>query len=233
MVSRVSWPMTPTSGSLEGYRPQSWATRPQGSWLRGFREKRVLGVRKESGRDKPFFLWSLNLTLEGTKSRPAEGSVPLEHREVDYTASHTFHLLWARRQEKRVAGLTVQPPRFGVGRTGPEPPAQHSPVSSRLLHPPPPPHTSLFIHLPVVMWELDYKESWVPNNWYFELWCWRRLESPLDCKEIPPVHPKGNQSWIFSGRTDAETEASILRPPDVKNWLSWKDPDVGKDWRQE
>ena len=69
----------------------------------------------------------------------------------------------------------------------------------------------------------------------FELWFWRRLlrESPLDCKEIQPVHPKGDQSWIFIGRTDAEVEASILRPPEAKNWLTGKDPDAGKDWRQE
>ena len=64
-----------------------------------------------------------------------------------------------------------------------------------------------------------------------ELWCWRKLLSPLDCKEIQPVHPKGNQSWIFTGRTDAE--APILWPPDAKNWLIWKDPDAGKDWRWE
>ena len=61
----------------------------------------------------------------------------------------------------------------------------------------------------------------------------KTLESPLDCKEIQPVHPKGNQSWIFIGRTDAEDEPPILWPPDVKNWLIWKDPDAGKDWRQE
>ena len=84
------------------------------------------------------------------------------------------------------------------------------------------------------MWELDYKESWVPNNWCF----WTivvedTFESPLDCKEIHPVHPKGNQSWIFIGRTDAEAEAPIVWPPDVKNWLIWKDPDAGKDWRRE
>ena len=67
-----------------------------------------------------------------------------------------------------------------------------------------------------------------------ELWYWRRLlKSPLDCKEIQPVHPKGNQSWIFIGRTDAKEEASILWPPDVKNWLIGKDPDATKDWRQE
>ena len=84
------------------------------------------------------------------------------------------------------------------------------------------------------MWELDYKETWAPKNWCF----WtvvveKTLESPLDCKEIQPVHPKGDQSWIFIGRTDAKAEAPILRPPDVKNWLLGKDPDVGKDWRQE
>ena len=68
----------------------------------------------------------------------------------------------------------------------------------------------------------------------FELWCWRKtLESPLDCKEIQPVHPKGNESWIFIGRTDAETETPILWPLDLKNWLTGKDPDAGKDWGQE
>ena len=82
------------------------------------------------------------------------------------------------------------------------------------------------------MWELDYKESWALKNWCF----WtvvmeKTLESPLYCKEIQPVHPEGNQSWIFIGRTDAEVKAPILRPPDSKNWLIWKDPDAGKDWR--
>ena len=86
----------------------------------------------------------------------------------------------------------------------------------------------------VWMWELDYKESWAPKNWCF----WTvvletTLESPLDCKEIQPVHPKGNQSWIFIARSDAEAEALIFWPPDVKNWLIWKDPDAGKDWEQE
>ena len=84
------------------------------------------------------------------------------------------------------------------------------------------------------MWELDYKESWAPKNQCF----WtvvleKTLESPLDCKESQPVHPKGNQSWIFIGRTAAEAEAAILWPPDRKNWLTGKDTDVGKDWRQE
>ena len=84
----------------------------------------------------------------------------------------------------------------------------------------------------VWMWELDYKESWASKNWCFELWCWRRLlESLLDCKEIQPVHPKGNQSQMFIGRTDAE--AAILWPPDGKSWLIWKDPVAGKDWRWE
>ena len=82
------------------------------------------------------------------------------------------------------------------------------------------------------MWELDYKESWAPKIWCF----WtvvlaKTLESPLDCKEIQPVNPKGNQSWIFIGRTDVEAETPILWPPDVKNWLIWKDLDAGKDWR--
>ena len=84
------------------------------------------------------------------------------------------------------------------------------------------------------MWELDYKESWVPKDWCF----WtvvleKTLEIPYDWKEIQLVHPQGNQSWIFIGRTNAEAETSILWPPDVKNWLIWKDPDAGKDWRQE
>jgi len=82
----------------------------------------------------------------------------------------------------------------------------------------------------VWMWELDYKESWVPENWCFELWCWRRL---LDSKEIQPVPPKGNQFWVFIGRTDTEAETPILWPPDAKNWLTGKDPDAGKDWRQK
>ena len=91
-----------------------------------------------------------------------------------------------------------------------------------------------FSSIHVWMWELDYKESWVLKNWCF----WtvvleKTLGSPLDCKEIQPVHPKGDQSWIFIGRTDAEVETPILWPPDVKNWLIWKDPDSGKDWRQE
>ena len=87
----------------------------------------------------------------------------------------------------------------------------------------------------VWMWELDYKESWVPKNWCF----WtvvleKTLESPLDCKEIEPVHPKGDdQSWVFIGRTDVEAETPILWPPDAKSWLVWKDPDAGKDWRRE
>jgi len=86
----------------------------------------------------------------------------------------------------------------------------------------------------VWLWELDYKESWELKNWCF----WtvvleKTLESPLDCKEIQPVHPKGDQSWVFTGRTDVEAEAPILRPPDAKNWLIGKDPDTGKDWRWE
>ena len=82
------------------------------------------------------------------------------------------------------------------------------------------------------MWELDHKESWAPNNWcIWTVVLEKTLESPLDCKEIKPVNPKGSQSWIFIGRTDAE--ASIFWPPDVKNWLTGKDPDAGKDQRQE
>ena len=87
---------------------------------------------------------------------------------------------------------------------------------------------------PEWMWELDYKESWVQKNWCFwTVVLGKTLESPLDCKEIQPVHPKGNQSWIFIGRTDAEAETPILWPPDVKNWLLWKARDDGKDWRRE
>ena len=88
---------------------------------------------------------------------------------------------------------------------------------------------------PVVwMGELEYKESWVPKNWCFwTVMLEKSLESPLDCKEIQPVHPKGDQSWVFIGRTDVEAEAPILWPPDAKSWLIWKDPDAGKDWGQE
>ena len=83
-------------------------------------------------------------------------------------------------------------------------------------------------------WELDYKESWAPKNWCFQTVALEKtLVSPLDCKEIQPVHPKGNQSWIFIGRTDAEAETPILWPRDVKNRLIGKDPDAGKDWRWE
>ena len=84
------------------------------------------------------------------------------------------------------------------------------------------------------MWELDYKESWVLKNWCFwTVMLEKTLESPLDCKEVQPVHPKGNQSWIFIGKTDAETEAPILWPPDAKNWLIWKDHNAEKVWRQK
>ena len=90
---------------------------------------------------------------------------------------------------------------------------------------------------PVVVYgceSLDYKGSWALKNWCF----WtvvleKTLESPLDCKEIQPVRPEGNQSWMFIGRTDVEAETPTLWPPDAKNWLIWKDPDAGKDWRQE
>ena len=86
----------------------------------------------------------------------------------------------------------------------------------------------------VWMWELNHKESWVPKNWCF----WtvvleKTLESSLDSREIKPVHPKGNQSWIFIGKTDAEAEAPLLWPSDVKSWLIGKDPGAGEDWRWE
>ena len=83
------------------------------------------------------------------------------------------------------------------------------------------------------MWELDYKESWVQNWCFWTVVLEKTLESPLDYKEIQPVHPKGNQSWVFIGRTDVEAETPKFWPPDAKSWLIWKVPDVGKDWRQE
>ena len=84
------------------------------------------------------------------------------------------------------------------------------------------------------MWKLYCEESWVLKNWCFWAVVLKKtLASPLDCKEIQPVHPKGNKSWIFIGRTHAEAETPILWLPDVKNWLVWKDPDAGNDWRQE
>ena len=91
-----------------------------------------------------------------------------------------------------------------------------------------------FSSSPVCKWELDYKESWAPKNWCF----WtvvleKTLRSPLDCKEIQLVHSKGDQSWVFTGRTDAEAETPILWPPHVKSWLTGKDPDAGRDWEQE
>ena len=97
-------------------------------------------------------------------------------------------------------------------------------------------HLGKAMVFPVVvwLWELDYKESWALKNWCF--WAVvleKTLESPLDCKEIQPVHPKKHQSLIFIGRTDVEAEIPILWPPDAKNWLPWKDPDAGKDWRWE
>ena len=83
-------------------------------------------------------------------------------------------------------------------------------------------------------WELDRKAGWVSKNGCFLILVLEKtLESPLDCKNIKPVHPKGNQSWIFIGKIDAEVVTPILWPPDAKNWLIWKDPDAGKDWRQE
>ena len=86
----------------------------------------------------------------------------------------------------------------------------------------------------VWMWELDCEESWALKNWCF----WtvvleKTLESPLDCKQIQPVHPKGDQSWVFIGRTDAEAETPILWPAHAKSWLNGKDPDAGRDWGQE
>ena len=89
----------------------------------------------------------------------------------------------------------------------------------------------------VWMWELDCEESWAPKNWCFWTGVLEKTEktpeSPLDCKEIQPVHPNGDQSWVFMGKTDVEAETLILWLPDVKSWLIWKDPDSGKDWGQE
>ena len=86
----------------------------------------------------------------------------------------------------------------------------------------------------VWMWQLDYKESWVPKNWCFwTVMLEKTLESPLDCKEIQPVNPEGEQSWVFIGRTDAEAETPIFWPSDAKSWLIWKDPDAEKDWGWE
>ena len=86
----------------------------------------------------------------------------------------------------------------------------------------------------VWLWELEYKESWTLKNWCFlTVVLEKTLESPLDCKEIPPVHSKGDQSWVFIGRTDAEAETPILWPPYAKSWLIGKDPDAGNSWRQE
>ena len=86
----------------------------------------------------------------------------------------------------------------------------------------------------VWMWELDCEESWVPKNWcIWTVVLEKTLESPLDCKEIQPVHPKGDQSWVFIGRTDAEAETPIIWPPHAKSWLIGKDPDAGRNWGQE
>ena len=86
----------------------------------------------------------------------------------------------------------------------------------------------------VRMWELDCKESWAPKNWHFWIVVLEKtLESPLDCKEIQSVHPKGDWSWVFRGRADVEAETPILWPPDAKSWFIWKDSEAGKDWGQE
>ena len=92
------------------------------------------------------------------------------------------------------------------------------------------------IIFPVVMYglELEYKESWALKNWCFWTVVLKKtIESPLDFKEIQPVHPKGDKSWVFIGRTDVETETPVFWPPDAKGWFIWKDPDAGNDWGQE
>ena len=106
--------------------------------------------------------------------------------------------------------------------------------SKRKLVQNPSPTGNLYSSSHIWMWELDHKESWAPKNWCF--WTMvleKTLESPLDCKEIQPVYSKGDQSWVCIGRTDAEAETPIVWPPDAKTWLIGKDPDAGKDWRQE
>ena len=85
----------------------------------------------------------------------------------------------------------------------------------------------------VWMWGLDHKEGWKPKTCFWSVVLGKTLDSPLDCKEIQPVHPKGNQSWVFIGKTEAEAKTLILGPPDEKKWLIGKNPDAGKDWRQE
>ena len=86
----------------------------------------------------------------------------------------------------------------------------------------------------VWMWQLDYKESWsTKNRCFWTVVLEKTLESPLDCKEIQPIHPEGDQFWVFIRRTDAEAETPILWPPDAKSWLTWEDTDAGKDWGQE
>ena len=96
-----------------------------------------------------------------------------------------------------------------------------------------PPHSSWVTERESI-WELDHKEGWAPKNrCFWTVVLEKTLQSPLDCKEIKPVNPKGNQPWIFFGMTNAEAEALILWPRDAKNWLIWKDPDAGKDWRWE
>ena len=84
------------------------------------------------------------------------------------------------------------------------------------------------------MWELDYKESWAPKNWFFLTVVLEKTpKSPLDCKEIQPVHSEGDQPWVFFGRNDAEAETPVLRPPHVKSWLTGEDSNAGRDWGQE
>ena len=109
-------------------------------------------------------------------------------------------------------------------------------VKSRDITLPTKVHVVKAMVFPVVLYrcELDRTEGWVPKNWCFSTVVLEMtLESPLDSKEIQPVHPKGNQSWIFTGRVDAEAEIPVLWPPDAKSWITGKDPDAGKDWRQE
>ena len=151
-------------------------------------------------------------TLCNPMNRSTPG-LPVHHRLPGFTQTHVHWVSDAIQPSHPLSSPSPAPN-----------PSQHPYIWSKLW----------FSSSHVWMWELDYKESWVPKNWCF----WtvvleKTLESPLDCKEIPPIHPKGNQSWIFFGRTAAEAEAPILWSPDAKSQLIRKDPDAGKDWKQE
>ena len=168
------------------------------------------------------------LQLYLTLCDPIDGSPPgsaipgiLQARTLEWVAM-SFSNAWKWKWSCAVVSNSSQP---------------HGLQPTRLLHPWdfPGKSTEVGCHcLLQWMWELDYKESWALKHWCFwSVVLEKTLESPLDWKGIKPASPKGNQSWIFIGRTDAEAETPILWPCDAKNWLLGKDPDAGKDWRQE